>query len=55
MGKDDKWHQVAKTNIQGAGSDRPWTLSAHINTVRIQRESATTRKVKIAAYTEYTL
>lgn len=51
MGKDDKWHCVAKTNIQRVRSDRPLTLSAHINSVRIQRESATTGKVKEAAHT----
>lgn len=34
IGKDDKWHWVAKTNIQRAGSDRPYKHSMNTKRVR---------------------
>lgn len=47
-----RWQMALGSQSQSSRSRiRPLTLHAHINTVRIQRESAATRKVKVAAHT----
>lgn len=46
------WQMALDSQNQHLKSrSRPWSLSAHINRVRVQKESVTTQKVKIAAHT----